>query len=144
MKKLNKKGFTLIELLAVIVILAVVMVVTIPSVLSSISTAREKSLQNAANTVAEWCTKQNELKTLGTGIAGTGTISSNFSALTIPTSKPSTDNLTDAILKEAGLGGGTADATGKVWKSGNKLCVELTAVSTGTFASTTVKTSSGC
>ncbi len=43
MKKLNRKGFTLIELLAVIVVLAIILVVTIPSVISSMNSAREKS-----------------------------------------------------------------------------------------------------
>ena len=57
---MNKKGFTLIELLAVIVILAVVMVVTIPSVLKSMSRARLNQYQNAADTVADWLTKQYE------------------------------------------------------------------------------------
>ena len=41
MKKLNKKGFTLVELLAVIVVLAIIMVLTVPSVLSSMNSARQ-------------------------------------------------------------------------------------------------------
>ena len=40
---MKKKGFTLVELLAVIVILAVIMVVTIPTVIGSMSKAKEKS-----------------------------------------------------------------------------------------------------
>ncbi len=65
MKKLNRKGFTLIELLAVIVILAIVLVVTIPSVISSMNSARENQLQNAVDTVSEWFTKQYEQAKLG-------------------------------------------------------------------------------
>ena len=58
MKKLNNKGFTLIELLAVIVILAIIMVVTIPTVLSSLGTARQNTFQTSANTVADWVEKE--------------------------------------------------------------------------------------
>lgn len=65
MKRLNRKGFTLIELLAVIVILAIVLVVTIPSVINALNSAREKSLQNAADVVAEWMTKQYQQAKLG-------------------------------------------------------------------------------
>lgn len=65
MKRLNRKGFTLIELLAVIVILAIVLVVTIPSVISSLNSAREKSLQNAADVVSDWMTKQYQQDKLG-------------------------------------------------------------------------------
>ena len=43
MKKLNEKGFTLVELLAVIVVLASIMVLTVPSVLSSMNSARQSS-----------------------------------------------------------------------------------------------------
>ena len=39
----KKKGFTLVELLAVIVILAIIMVITIPTVLGSMSGAKEKA-----------------------------------------------------------------------------------------------------
>ena len=141
MKNLNRRGFTLIELLAVIVILAIVLVVTIPSVINSINTARTKSLQNAADSVATWFTKQYELNELGAD-----GVSENFKALdfTDKTSVSSSITITDALLKEAGLGGGTTDATGKVWKSGNRMCVKLTGKSAGNFATTTSKTSSGC
>ena len=37
------KGFTLVELLAVIVILAVIMIIAIPAVLSTMTTAKQKS-----------------------------------------------------------------------------------------------------
>lgn len=63
--KLNKKGFTLIELLAVIVILAIIMVVTIPTVLNSMNRARTNQLQNAADSVSEWFTKEYELAAMG-------------------------------------------------------------------------------
>ena len=43
MKNLNKKGFTLVELLAVIVVLALIMVLTVPSVLTSMNSARQSS-----------------------------------------------------------------------------------------------------
>ncbi len=45
----NKKGFTLVELLAVIVILAIIMIIAIPAVLSTMETARKKSLVEYAN-----------------------------------------------------------------------------------------------
>ena len=65
MKRLNNKGFTLIELLAVIVILAIIMVVTIPTVLSSIDTARVQTFKNSANTIAKWVEDQYGLAQLG-------------------------------------------------------------------------------
>ena len=43
MKKLNKKGFTLVELLAVIVVLAIIMVLTLPTVMNSLSSARQST-----------------------------------------------------------------------------------------------------
>lgn len=61
MIKLNRKGFTLIELLAVVILLGIILVVTIPSVISSTNVAKEKQLKNAANTVADWYTKQYQL-----------------------------------------------------------------------------------
>ena len=41
-KKLKKKGFTLVEVLAVIVILGIIMIISIPSVFSTLETARKK------------------------------------------------------------------------------------------------------
>ena len=132
MKKLNRKGFTLIELLAVIVVLAIVLVVTIPSVLRSVDSAREKSLENAANSVADWMTRQDELKAMkGTGVIDDSNLDTNFSALTIPDGYSNATNLganADAILKAAGIGGGTSDVTAKVWRGNNRICVELKAV----------------
>lgn len=43
MKKLNKKGFTLVELLAVIVVLAIIMVLTLPTIMNSLSSARQST-----------------------------------------------------------------------------------------------------
>lgn len=43
MKKLNKKGFTLVELLAVIVVLAIIMVLTLPTVMNSLSSAKQST-----------------------------------------------------------------------------------------------------
>ena len=47
MKNLNKKGFTLVELLAVIVVLALIMVLTVPSVLTSMNSARQSDRKSA-------------------------------------------------------------------------------------------------
>lgn len=68
MKKLNRKGFTLIELLAVIVVLAIVLVVTIPSVISSMNSARQKSFENVVTTIEDYMTKQYELCVIGNDI----------------------------------------------------------------------------
>jgi prepilin-type N-terminal cleavage/methylation domain-containing protein len=40
----ENKGFTLVELLAVIVILAIIMIIAIPSVLSTVETAKQKTM----------------------------------------------------------------------------------------------------
>lgn len=152
MKKLNRKGFTLIELLAVIVILAVVLVVTIPSVITSMNDARNKNLQNAANTVEEWFTKQYELSVLGTSL-GSDSIDTVFSenylaaGKSIPTSAEEID---DAVLKAAGISGGTTNVTGTVYLKDNKIfCVVLAAVEGGNFHITAAgydnsASSSGC
>lgn len=49
MKKLNKKGFTLVELLAVIVVLAIIMVLTLPTIMNSMSSARQSTFLLYAN-----------------------------------------------------------------------------------------------
>lgn len=142
MKELNRKGFTLIELLAVIVILAVVMVVTIPSILNSMDKARETQLQNAADSVAEWFQKNYELANLGAEFGGGA--SGEYNSFVGTTGLTSTaKNLNNDVLKAAGLGGGTSDVTGTVKLNGTKICVSLTAVSTGKFK-TGSKQSSGC
>ena len=131
MKKLNRKGFTLIELLAVIVILAVVLVVTIPSVISSMNTAKGKQLQNAANTVTEWFTKQYELATLGSDMVGTpdAAYTAFVNKLTdkkLPTSESGAATMSPEILKAAGLTD-TNNIEGTVYLNGNKICIKLTA-----------------
>ena len=45
------RGFTLVELLAVIVILAIIMIIAIPSVISTMKTAKNKSMINFAQKV---------------------------------------------------------------------------------------------
>ena len=147
MKKLNRKGFTLIELLAVIVILAVVLVVTIPSVITATNDARKKNLQNAANTVEEWFTKQYELATLGAGVGGGP--STEYTTLVGSTGLTETaKNLDAAVLKAAGITNPTG-LTGSVRVNGSKICVILTATDGSQFynASDTTKntaTGSGC
>ena len=147
MKKLNRKGFTLIELLAVIVILAVVLVVTIPSVIDTMNDARAKSLQNAANTVEEWFTKQYEIETLGATL-GSGTNdsayttfkgSNNFTTSQMP--------LTSEVLKAAGVSD-TTGLSGTIELKGTKICISLTAVQGSTFFNNTTngntKSSASC
>ncbi|MBP3445360.1 MAG: type II secretion system protein [Bacilli bacterium] len=53
MKKLNKKGFTLVELLAVIVVLALIMVLAVPSVLTSMNSARQSTFLLYASKMIE-------------------------------------------------------------------------------------------
>ena len=101
MKKLNRKGFTLIELLAVIVVLAIVLVVTIPSVISSMNSAKQKSLDNVVSTIEEYVTKQYEICRVGTEIMGTDTTtyqSTWFDANCALTAAASSD----AIIEAAG------------------------------------------
>lgn len=80
MKKLNKKGFTLVELLAVIVILAVIMVITIPTVLGSMTTAREKAFESAVATIEEYLQKQYDYSQVGSDISGVTPVITSFSA----------------------------------------------------------------
>ena len=147
MKKLNRKGFTLIELLAVIVILAIVVVITIPSVISSINKAKEESLKNATATVTEWFTKQYEIATLGSDVAGDASAEyTTFVGSTglTTTAKP----LTEEVLKAAGITNPTGLITGSSVKlNGTKVCVILKADSTSQFyvnGSTNSVTGSGC
>lgn len=141
MKKLNRKGFTLIELLAVIVILAVVLVVTIPSVISSMNTAKGKQLKNSADSITEWFTKQYELATLGSDMVGTpdAAYTAFVNTLTdkkLPTSAPGA-TMTPEILKAAGLTD-TNNIEGKVYLNVNKICIKLKAKNGSQFFNSSV------
>ena len=114
MKKLNRKGFTLIELLAIIVILAIIMVVTIPTVLNSMSNAKESQLQNAANSVAEWFEKQYSLEKLGSVAGGADAAYTTFGS--IPEAYVAR---TGTNFKACGSATGNAIANGSTF-SGNK------------------------
>ena len=161
-KKLNKKGFTLIELLAVIVILAVVLSITIPSVLNSMAKARESSLQNAADSVAEWFTKQYELAELG---SISGDASAEYKAFigTAPLPSVSTAALAfdkskgKEVLEIAGISNAETNidlANSKVYYNSTKqkACVTLAAKDGGSFYNNpkdntdtrNTKSSSGC
>lgn len=159
MKKLNRKGFTLIELLAVIVVLAIIIVVTIPSVISSMNSAKKSQLENAAGTVTEWFTKQYELDSLGAGVAGGpsseyNTFKETLDNKALPTEEPkgtdgkTKENLTQDVLKAAGITN-PAGLTGTVYVKGSKICVILNAGddsqfhNTGTGAKNKVE-GSGC
>lgn len=98
MKKLNRKGFTLIELLAVIVVLAIVLVVTIPSVISSMDSARQKSFENVVSTIEDYMTKQYELCKIGNDIIESKDY--NSSVFKTGSCDPVTD--TGAIITAAG------------------------------------------
>lgn len=78
MKKLNRKGFTLIELLAVIVILAIVLVVTIPNVINSMNSARQKSFENAVETIRDYVQKNYDICNLGADFLNTGDYDSSI------------------------------------------------------------------
>ena len=58
MNDINKKGFTLVELLAVIVILAVIMIIAIPSVLTIMTSARQKSFSEYVTKVVTTAEKK--------------------------------------------------------------------------------------
>ncbi len=163
MKKLNRKGFTLIELLAVIVILAIVLVVTIPSVIRSMDKARDSQLQNATDSVAEWFQKQYELQELSSVSGGAEAAYTTFMTGKnwILNGTIQEINLSgadgDAVLKAAGIGGGSADVTGKVYlkdTTSKKVCVKLSPYTSNDtnpnpkpsdkFKGVSEKTSSGC
>ena len=159
MKKLNRKGFTLIELLAVIVILAIVMVVTIPSVINAMNSARSGQLKNAADTVADWLTKNYELSTYS-GALGTDPVDPNYNEfLNNTTDKAWTKvengtsvNKVLTMRSEDLVNAGITDASSNIETAlaklvGNKVCVTLTAKSTGSFnvnGGTNKATSAGC
>ena len=75
--KNTRKGFTLVELLAVIVILAIIMIIAIPSVLGTMTTARQKSFCEYVTKV--YMAAQN--KYMAAQTLGTGDIGSSFSAV---------------------------------------------------------------
>ncbi|MGM9876085.1 MAG: prepilin-type N-terminal cleavage/methylation domain-containing protein [Bacilli bacterium] len=146
MKKLNRKGFTLIELLAVIVVLAIVLVVTIPSVISSMNSAKKKQLQNAADVSAEWFTKQYEIDNYdleGNDIAYTNFVS-DFDDLWPVKEKDKydfqrgvIDELGVAVLEASGISNASKNidtASSFIWVDGNnRVCIILTAKEGGTF-----------
>lgn len=162
MKRLNRKGFTLIELLAVVVIMGIILVVTIPSVLNTTNTAKEKQLKNAANTVADWYTKQYQLYLLDME----GVVDENFTNFhpnitssvgsrrpfkaNDPETYPPDNEVRVASLEAAGLTDVEANydlLTSYFILNGNKVCVMLTASSTGSFyvkGKTNKKCSSTC
>lgn len=163
MKKLNRKGFTLIELLAIIVILAIIMVVTIPTVLNSMDSAKEKQLQNAVDSVADWVQKQYDLVSMGlnSGLGGdvskaytdvvTGKLSSAITLVTSGTPAEGAPTVTESInfLEAAGIADADTNiASAKISynSSKNRVCVELTAKDGGSFYVTgkSTKTSAGC
>lgn len=142
MKKLNRKGFTLIELLAIIVILAIIMVVTIPTVLSSMGDARQKTFDSSANTVADWIEKEYTLAQLGQAdTAFTGVCGDNGS-----TCKATAGTSIAGILNQAGVKSTNYSAATVVIKDSGRACVTLTASDTGDFGNVATKTakSVGC
>lgn len=127
MKKLNRKGFTLIELLAVIVVLAIVLVVTIPSFIAGMNSSKEKQLQNAADTVTTWFTKQYELATIGIDNSDVSLVYSAW--VTTGSGKnwtTSDSSLGEAELKAAGISDVTGLA-GTARLNNGKVCIKLTA-----------------
>lgn len=150
-KKLGKKGFTLIELLAVIVILAIILAVTIPSVLTTMQKARANQLQNAADTVSEWFTKEYNLVAVGESADAPYINFLNGSVM--PTTKPANGNATSVVLESAGVAKAEANidvANSFIYYNTDKqrVCVILTAKNTGNFYNNiengNTKLSSGC
>lgn len=153
MKKLNNKGFTLIELLAIIVILAIIMVVTIPTVLSSMGTAREDMFQNSTNSVADWVEKQYSsamLQNADTVFTDVCTSAKKYCATKVTlTARSPWDPMTStnyvAFLKAAGVKPSNYSGV-SVQIINGRACVILTASNTGDFATYkgTKKSSTGC
>lgn len=153
MKKLNRKGFTLIELLAIIVILAIIMVVTIPTVLSSMGTAREEMFQTSANTVADWVEKQYTYAMMQEGDSAFLTVCDSdqkYCATKYELDAASSNAAIDdddavAFLKAAGVD--PANYSGMtVQVTNGRACVTLTAATDGDFDAYvgTTKSSTGC
>ena len=97
--KNTRKGFTLVELLAVIVILAIIMIIAIPSVLGTMTTARQKSF-------CEYVTKvymAAESKYMAAQTLGLSDMGSSFSGQYNPTTKLYFYNIkTDLGLENVG------------------------------------------
>ncbi len=93
-----RKGFTLVELLAVIVILAIIMIIAIPSVLGTMTTARQKSFCEYVTKV--YMAAQN--KYMAAQTLGTGDIGSSFTAVIEGTSIYYYNIKTDLGLENVG------------------------------------------
>ena len=124
MKKLNRKGFTLIELLAVIVVLAIVLVVTIPSVISSMNSAKDKQFNNAVATIQEYLTKQKEMCSMkGSGLIDESNYNKDlFETGTcdfIATSNDKTKDNFNGVLAIEGAGYTIDTGTGVDFKAGD-------------------------
>lgn len=154
MKKLNNKGFTLIELLAIIVILAIIMVVTIPTVLSSMGSAREEMFQTSVNSVADWVEKQYTqamIQTYDPAFITACTSSNGYCATTEFTSGTETattalsDTNSTTFLKASGVKP-TNYSYIYVKVTNGRACVKLTASDSGDFSSYkgNLKSSTGC
>lgn len=164
---MNRKGFTLIELLAVVVIMGVILVIAIPSVVSSMNEAKQKQLQNAADNVEYWYTKQYELATVGVGLGSSGpdpayTAFSEkaYSASTSASNKNrfsyNPNNLDPAPGTMALIAAGISNPdvnldlyNSRVWRSGSTkmICVVLVAAEGGNFyveGASNKKCSPGC
>ena len=146
MKKLNRKGFTLIELLAVIVVLAIVLVVTIPSVISSMNSAKKKQLQNAADVSAEWFTKQYEIENYD--LEGNDQAYSDFvndigdlwpvkTKEDIDFDRGISNELGVAVLEASGISNASKNidtSSSFIWvDNNNRVCIYLTAKDGGNF-----------
>lgn len=153
MKKLNRKGFTLIELLAIIVILAIIMVVTIPTVLSSMGSAREEMFQTSANSVADWVEKQYTqamIQTYDDAFTAVCTSTNDYCKTKYELEAETDNEKTDdenaiKFLKAAGVD--PANYTGMTIQVTNgRACVTLTAAASGDFNEYKgeTKSSTGC
>lgn len=144
---MNRRGFTLIELLAVVVIMGIILVVTIPSVINTTKMTKEKQLKNAANTVADWYTKQYELDSLGMGAADEE-YKFKPNVVNYEQSRPFYLNSSSAdppnadrksTLEAAGVSDVDANfvlAESRIVLNGKKVCVILTAKDKGAFYTT--------
>ena len=154
MKKLNRKGFTLIELLAVIVVLAIVLVVTIPSVISSMNSAKTGQLENAASTVQKWFQDNYNIATVGGGVgtpeAAYSTFVNGLTDKKLPSTADSNIAAGSDVLKAAGITNPTGiSGTVYVPTGTSTVCVILNASRESAFYNTAKsaeenKASAGC